>query len=263
MQRPARISVLSPQAMPKAGNALQLQQFLHQNRLASRDVDAVEEMDKPDCDPDRLTRTYAQFPLINYFVSRWRGVYRQRIKPRLSATSDTTLLDIGCGGGDIAAALARWAARDGLRLSITAIDPDERAIGYARVNNTLPSLTFRSVHSSDLVAEGASFDVVISNHLLHHLNPDELQALLHDSQILTQRLAIHSDIARSPLAHALFSVGTLPFFPGSFIRRDGMTSIKRSYTAAELRAVLPPHWSVESAVPWRNLVLWSPGAPHA
>lgn len=248
--------------MPRTGNILQLQRVLHQRRLTGRDVHAVEEMDRADCDPDRLARTYAQFPLINYFVSRWRGVYCQRIRPLLSATSDTTLLDIGCGGGDIAAALARWAVRDGLRLSITAIDPDERAIGYARANNTLPSLTFRSVHSSALVAEGASFDVVISNHLLHHLDQEQLQGLLNDSQILTQRLAIHSDIARSPLAHALFSVGTLPFFPGSFIRKDGMTSIKRSYTAAELRAILPPHWLVESAAPWRNLVLWSPEEHH-
>ena len=231
--------------------------------LAVRDVQAREEMDSPDCDPAQLERTYAQFPLINKVVARWRAVYRKSIRPLLSATRETTLLDIGCGGGDIAAGLARWAARDGLRLSITAIDPDVRAIAYARTHNVLPRLEFRSVHSSALIEEGAAFDIVISNHLLHHLGQEELALLLQDSQKLARRAVIHGDIARSPVAYALFSAGTLPFFPGSFIRRDGLTSIRRSYRAAELQAAVPRGWRVESAAPWRNLLLWSPADAHA
>ncbi|WP_074713217.1 class I SAM-dependent methyltransferase [Arthrobacter alpinus] len=230
--------------------------------LTTRDVDAVEEMDKPGCDRAKLARTYAQFPLINSVVSRWHGVYQHRIKPLLSSTTETTLLDVGCGGGDIAAALARWAARDHLRLSITAIDPDTRAIDFARASASPPSVIFRRTHSKSLVADGAVFDVVISNHVLHHLTPEEFQGLLTDSELLARQLVIHSDIARSPVAYGLFSVATLPFFPGSFIRRDGLTSIRRSYTAAELRAVLPAGWRVESAIPYRNLVLFTPANLH-
>ena len=62
------------------------------------------------------------------------------------------------------------------------------------------------------------FDVVISNHLLHHLTPAQFQGLLADSGALAMAAVIHSDIARSPVAYALFAAGTLPFFPGSFIR---------------------------------------------
>ncbi|PYI38265.1 methyltransferase [Arthrobacter psychrolactophilus] len=234
--------------------------------LSTRDAGAVEEMDKPGCDPVRLARTYAQFPLINRVVSRWHGVYTRHIKPLLSPMRETTLLDVGCGGGDIAISLARWAARDGLSLAITAIDPDARAIHFAQASalthTNVPAVTFRRTHSTTLVAEGAVFDVVISNHLLHHLTPREFQGLLNDSAVLARRSVIHSDIARSPLAYALFSVGTLPFFPGSFIRTDGLTSIRRSYTAPELRAVLPPQWRVASAPPYRNLVLLTAPKHH-
>ena len=225
--------------------------------MAARDEHAVEEMDKADCNPAALARTYAQFPLVNRVVSRWHGVYQQLIKPLLSPTRSTTLLDIGCGGGDIAASLATWAARDGLALSITAIDPDPRAIDFAQAHAASGSVAFRDVHSGVLVGEGAAFDVVISNHMLHHLSAEELQGLLADSEQLARQAVIHSDIARSRLAYGLFSVGTLPFFPGSFIRRDGLTSIRRSYTAPELRAVVPPGWRVESAAPWRNLLLFN------
>lgn len=245
--------------------------------LGVRDEQAVEEMDRADCDPAVLARTYAQFPLVNRVVSRWHSVYKQLIKPLLSPTRNTTLLDIGCGGGDIASGLARWAARDGLRLAITAIDPDARAIGFAQATvhpatvaqanagQSGPAshmVDFRRAHSSELLAEGASFDVVISNHMLHHLSPEDLQGLLADSAALASSTVIHSDIARSRVGYALFSAGTLPFFPGSFIRRDGLTSIRRSYTATEMRAVLPPGWHVRTARPYRNLVMFAPEARH-
>ncbi|MGZ4661553.1 MAG: methyltransferase domain-containing protein, partial [Arthrobacter sp.] len=103
---------------------------------------------------------------------------------------------------------------------------------------------FRQAHSTDLVQEGATFDVVISNHVLHHLAPDELRQLLADSEVLAVRKALHNDLIRSPAAFALFSVAALPFRK-SYIRGDGLTSIRRSYTPAELAASAPPGWSVE------------------
>ncbi|MDJ0355413.1 class I SAM-dependent methyltransferase [Paenarthrobacter sp. PH39-S1] len=225
--------------------------------LRHRATGAVEEMDKPDCDPQLLERTYAQFPLINAAVAGWRGTYIQQLRPLLSADRTTTLLDIGCGGGDVPRRLAAWAARDGLPLRITAIDPDERAHAFAAARPAVPRLTFRRAFSSELVAEGATFDLVISNHVLHHLSALQLHGLLADSQLLATQASVHSDIARSPLAYALFSAGTLPVFHRSFIRRDGLTSIRRSYTASELRSAVPPTWRVQPQGPFRNLLTYT------
>ncbi len=229
--------------------------------LRFRATGAVEEMDRPDADLAMLTRTYDQFPLINAVVSGWRAVYREKIRPHLSPTSASTLLDVGSGGGDLARALAQWAKRDALSLTITGIDPDERAHQYSVSRPAPPGVTFRAAYSSEIVAEGQRYDFVISNHVLHHLSAVELQGLLADSTELATRAAIHSDIARSPVAYALFSVGTLPFFPGSFIRRDGLTSIRRSYTPAELAAVVPPPWTVERRIPWVNLLRLDSSGP--
>ncbi len=224
--------------------------------LSQRDTAAVEQMDLPDCDPQRLERTYAQFGLINAAVAGWRQVYLRQLRPRFSATGTTTLLDIGCGGGDIARGLAQWAADDGLDLRITAVDPDARAHNYALRQPPVPGLEYRRVFSADLVAEGLTFDLVISNHVLHHLTGSQLQELMKDSEVLARRLAVHSDLERNTLSYALFSAGTLPFFHGSFIRGDGLTSIRRSYTAAELRAAVRPGWSVEWRRPFRNLLVY-------
>jgi 2-polyprenyl-3-methyl-5-hydroxy-6-metoxy-1,4-benzoquinol methylase len=223
--------------------------------LSSRATDARELMDDPDCDLRALERTYHHFRIVNRVVAGWRSVYRDLLRPALSAGRENSLLDIGSGGGDVPRLLADWAARDGFRLAITAIDPDPRAQAFAAVQPPVPGLSFRAAFSGELVAEGRRFDIVTSNHVLHHLTPPELSALLADSQRLARRLAVHSDIERSPLAYAAFSVGTWPFFRDSFIRADGLTSIRRSFTRAELRAVAPAGWTVENRFPFRNLLL--------
>ncbi|WP_081709976.1 class I SAM-dependent methyltransferase [Arthrobacter sp. 35W] len=223
--------------------------------LRQRDAELREEMDSPDADPEALEATYGHFARVNTAVAGWRGVYEDHIRPLLSATKRTHALDIGSGAGDIAAALARWARADSLRLHITALDPDPRAHNYATRHPSALGVDYLQGHSAELVARGAHFDIVISNHLLHHLSAAELQNLLSDSVALSRRLAIHSDIRRHPMAYALFSAGTLPWFRGSFIRHDGLASIRRSYTAQELAQVAPPGWTVETRPPFRNLLI--------
>ncbi|WP_308287688.1 class I SAM-dependent methyltransferase [Cryobacterium inferilacus] len=229
--------------------------------LRARAVDAVEIMDDPHCDPDALARTYADFRLVNAVVSGLRHSYRHDIRPRLSATRPHRLLDIGSGGGDVARSLARWAARDGLRLSVTAIDPDARAHDFAVAQPPLPGLEFRRAHSGDLVTAGERFDTVLSNHVLHHLGAADLGALLADSERLSRGLVLHGDIERAPLAYAGFGLGTWPFFRRSYIRADGLTSIRRSFTFAELSAVAPPGWTVSRERPYRLVLRWT--APAA
>jgi 2-polyprenyl-3-methyl-5-hydroxy-6-metoxy-1,4-benzoquinol methylase len=215
-------------------------------------------MDRPDCDPRKLERTYRQFGLVNRLFSGWRLLYAREIRPLLSAEAITTVLDIGSGGGDLARLLAAWSARDGLRLEVTGIDPDARAHAFASRRPPDPAVTFRQAVSADLVRERRRFDVVISNHVLHHLQPADLANLLADSRELATRLCLHNDLRRSPVAYALFSLAALPF-PGSFIRADGLVSIRRSYTLDELAATAPPGWVVQPHSPFHQVLVHRPG----
>ncbi|MFB2598586.1 class I SAM-dependent methyltransferase [Herbiconiux sp. P17] len=225
--------------------------------LRRRAIDAHELMDDPNCDPVLLARTYEQFRVVNSIVSGWHGTYRDRIRPLLSPILPSTLLDIGCGGGDIARALAHWAATDGLQLQVTGIDPDARALDFAQRTPNPDGVRFLLAESSELVDAAQRFDFVISNHVLHHLTSEQFTDLLIDSELLCRGLALHSDIRRSAVAYGVFSAGTLPFFRRSYIREDGLTSIRRSYTTAELRIAARRGWTVEAQSPFRNLLSYA------
>jgi 2-polyprenyl-3-methyl-5-hydroxy-6-metoxy-1,4-benzoquinol methylase len=223
--------------------------------LRRRELELTELMDDPGCDHEALRRTYAQFRYLNAAVSGWRRVYRRRIRPLLSADDETTLLDVGSGGGDVARTLARWAARDGVRLSITGIDPDERAHAYASGLPAESGVVFRRASTADLVETGEQFDVVVSNHLLHHLSGPDLRRLVSDSERLTRRLVVHNDLARSRLAYAAWAVVSWPLRRSSFVHVDGLRSIRRSYRVPELAGTIGQPWTVVSHVPAHLLLV--------
>lgn len=225
--------------------------------LAERDATAREFMDDPACDHEALRRTYERFALVNAAVSGQRAVYRRWIRPRLEPGRVLRLLDVGTGGGDLLRRVVRWATRDGMRIEAVGIDPDPRAIGFAREKGEMPGLRYLQADSRAVRDDGALFDVVVSNHVLHHLDDAARDELLADSERLLAPggVAVHGDIERSRLAYAAFAAATWPLngtlLRGTFIRPDGLTSIRRCATATEMAASLPRGWHVRRAFPSR------------
>ncbi|WP_197429687.1 class I SAM-dependent methyltransferase [Auraticoccus cholistanensis] len=219
-----------------------------------------EVMDDPGADLVLLERTYGHFRVVNALLAGWRRVYRREIRPRLSPGRTSTLLDVGCGGGDLARRLAGWARADGLLLEVTGVDPDPRAHAWATRLPPVPGVRFERADSASLVRQGRRFDLVMSNHLLHHLDDEQVRDLLADSERLARRAVLHGDLERSRLAWLVWTVLALPFARRSLVHHDGRISIRRSFRAAELARLAPAGWSVRRGVPFRLLLVRDLGA---
>lgn len=221
--------------------------------LSVRDENLRELMDDPDCDPQRLQATLRRFGIINRMISGWDTVYRSRLRQILrSLPQPARVLDLGSGGGDVIDRLARLSARDKLHVEWTGADPDPRAY-EAAVARHIPGATFHCADADALLSRGEVFDVVISNHVLHHLSSSELMHFTAASRHLASTAVLHSDIARGRMAYGLFAIGITPLAPGTFLRTDGLRSIRRSYRPQELTHALGAPWSVSSPVPFRLL----------
>lgn len=222
--------------------------------LPNRDTLSQEYMDDPDCDLDELRNTYRQFSTINSLISQWRKIYKREICPLFNPDGQNSLLDIGFGGGDIPLKIARWASEDGFKLQITAIDPDPRAFNFVQKVECPPNVEFLQCKVSELNPKKKQYDFVISNHLLHHLNQQQLSRMLNLSKKFSKRLVLFNDIHRSDWAYLLFNILSRPVFRSSFITEDGLTSIRRSYTKTELIKAVPGDWQVQSLFPFRLLL---------
>lgn len=225
--------------------------------LQKRQKHLSELMDDPDCDRRLLFNTYDQFQSINKLLGNWRGIYKKWFLPVLAAgNGNTSILDIGSGGGDIIRYLASLSDNDGYIVNYTGIDPDPRAFDYVQNKSFNKNFRFHKMTSSELVESGQKFDIVLSNHLLHHLGPQELTSVCKDARTLSNKLVLFNDIERSMAGYTLFRLIAPLFFRNSFIVPDGLTSIKRSYTLSELQQVLPGGWTVSRSFPFRLLTIF-------
>lgn len=223
--------------------------------LRVRDAALTELMDDPACDPVRLAATYRRFGAVNRAVSGWGAVWRRTLGPRLRALGrPARVLDLGSGGGDVVRRLAVLARRDGLEVTWTGADPDPRAHAVAAASAS-DGVGFVCAGSAELRAAGDTFDAVISNHVVHHLDAASLARFADDSLALSRGAVLHADIARGRWAYALYAVGVTPLAPGTFLRTDGLRSIRRSYRPGELAAVLGAGWRVQRPAAFRLLAV--------
>jgi SAM-dependent methyltransferase len=145
-----------------------------------------------------------------------------------------TLLDLGTGAGDLPRLAARWARRRGHTLRPVGLELSRTAAGMAR----------RSGVPCAVACAGAppirekSVDLVLVSQLAHHFTDDSTVCLLRTCDALARVGVVVADLRRAPLAPIAFWVGAraLRFDPTTVA--DGITSIRRGYTAAELRALL-------------------------
>lgn len=224
--------------------------------LRERDRELTELMDDPDCDPVRLSRTLRRFGVVNRLVSGWGTVYRREVRPALRALGGRgRVLDLGCGGGDVVVRLAALARADGFEVEWVGADPDPRALPVARRHGG--GVRFVAADSAALLGAGERFDLVLSNHVLHHLDDGALASFAADSLALSRGPVLHADIERGRRAYGLYALGITPLAPGTFLRTDGLRSIRRSYRAHELHAALAPtgDWRVAAPVPFRLLAI--------
>lgn len=231
--------------------------------LKKRNEQLTEKMDQPDCDEELLFNTYRQFTTINRLISGWQLIYKKFIAPVFSEKPDRTfsILDIGCGGGDILKLLHRLTRKDGFDVTFTGIDPETRAIEYLANQKWPENITFLQATSDQLAEKKSSFDVVISNHLIHHLTETHLADVCGDAEQLASGMVIFNDIERSDIGYASFLCSASLIFHNSFIVPDGLTSIKRSYRKDELQDALPDGWNVHRQFPFRLLATFDKTEP--
>jgi 2-polyprenyl-3-methyl-5-hydroxy-6-metoxy-1,4-benzoquinol methylase len=209
--------------------------FLPDMRL--RNTTDKEKMERVDADPNRLLRSIRQFQWINFLFSASRGLLRQHFFPMMDQDPKRvyTLLDAGAGGCDIAIWAAREARSRGLKLNITALDNDPRILPIAsRAVRDCPGIRIVEGNALDF-SELGSFDFIFSNHLLHHLDWDEIRSFLQQVLARTRLGFMMNDLKRSRWAYLGCTVFLGLCARRSFAFHDGRLSIRRGFLSGELR----------------------------
>lgn len=147
-----------------------------------------------------------------------------------------SILDVGCGGGQMALKLAQ----NYPKAKVRGIDLSEEAIAFAQAQG-MPhprNLKFSICKTPELRESPKSVDVVTSTLVCHHLSDDEIIDFLKRSLSTAKEAVIFNDLHRHPLAATVFSKIAPVCFRNRLIIHDGLLSIKRAFTRNDLLAYL-------------------------
>ncbi len=221
----------------------------------------IELLDDPAADPAMVAESLRNIARSN----RWFGgaaAVRHGLARALAGVdrgATLTLADLGTGLGDLPQAAARWAARRGVRLVTVGL---ERSPVAARLTHDGGVPCVVGCAGSPPFRE-KSVDVVLVSQVAHHLADESAVRLFRACDRLARRAVIVADLRRGSLGPLVFWVGAraLRFDPVTVA--DGITSLRRGYTPARLRALLAAagvRGLVERRPGYRLVATWRPAA---
>lgn len=147
-----------------------------------------------------------------------------------------TIIDFGCGGGDMLRMLADYAKKHQLKFNLIGVDANEATIRHAeKCSAGYHNISYLA---QDIFAYDFSeyeIDIALITLTLHHFKDDEIVRLLDVIYKLVGIGIVVNDLQRSKLAYRLFQLIIFVFRLEKMTAEDGLISILRGFKKSDLR----------------------------
>lgn len=229
-------------------------------------------MDQPGLDPELHAQALVGLRRINA-VSRSAACLFEPIRALAGAlppeAAPLRLLDVACGGGDVALDLAALAQRHGLALAVEGCDISPQAVALAEARARERGLE-ASFFVADVLADRLpnrfeiGFDVIVSSLFLHHLDTADAETLLARLAGSSRQLLLISDLLRTPLGYGLAWAGTQLLSRSHIVHIDGLLSVRGAFQLAEVATMAERAGldgvDLRRCWPERYLLSWAPAS---
>lgn len=148
-----------------------------------------------------------------------------------------TIVDVGCGNGDMLRKLADFGIQNNLNLKLIGIDANEFTVNYAiDLSKNYSNISYKCENIFDKYFSEFKYDIVLCTLTLHHFNTIEIKKILSLFELNSKLGFVVNDLHRSAIAYRLFQIICLVFRMNEMTRKDGLTSILRGFKKKELIA---------------------------
>lgn len=221
-------------------------------------------LDDPGADPAIVRASLGNIARANRWFGGWWAVRRglERLLGDGAIGRPLTLLDVGCGAGDLTRRAMQWARRRGIPLVAIGIERHPTAAALA-LGNRVPTVL---ACAGSLPLRDKGVDIVVASQLMHHLASEDIVTFCQAADRVARLGVIIADLRRSRMAEAGFWAGArlLGFDPATCA--DGITSVRRGFSAPELSRLLARAGlaaRVERTAGFRLVATWTAGAARA
>ncbi|MNJ98881.1 hypothetical protein D3C87_166500 [compost metagenome] len=204
----------------------------------SRRSDAPELMDDFLMEGDILTDALDKIASINRLLGgnkvTLQGV-KWLLKSKPVYRSEISILDVGCGNGDMLRTVAKYAKRKRLKIKLVGIDANYFSIKHAeQLSTKYPNISYVCADIFEEIKQERLYDVILCTLTLHHFKDDEIITLMNGLEEQSALGIVVNDLHRNSLAYYLFVCICFIFRLNHMSRNDGLVSILRGFKKQEL-----------------------------
>ncbi len=147
-----------------------------------------------------------------------------------------SIMDIGCGDGQMLREVARFYKDTGIGLVLIGVDLNEKSLEIAKRNSLdYPNISYINQDVLLMKEEEMQADIVLCTLTMHHFNNQEIPIFLKKTLGLARVGVVINDLQRSRIAYQLFRLYSVIFMTTEIAKHDGLVSIKSAFTRSELR----------------------------
>lgn len=187
------------------------------------------------------------------------------LEPLLQRRQPLRIVDLGTGAADVPRTVVSRAREIGCPVLITAVDRQQATLDLAeKMSAGFPEIRFVCADALTF-SEGALYNVVLCNLVLHHLDETDAIRLLRRCRELAKGAVLVTDLRRSRMAQIGILAVTGLFYREIMTRHDARLSAERAFSFPELRklAVAAGWWGFRHRrAPYFRQVLWMDKDAH-
>ncbi|MFZ4105821.1 methyltransferase domain-containing protein [Flavobacterium sp.] len=148
---------------------------------------------------------------------------------------EITIVDVGCGNGDMLRVLAKYAKNNNLNFQLIGIDANQFTINHAReLSISYSNITYLCEDVFGIKFNDFKYDIILCTLTLHHFKEDEILKLISVFYKNATIGIVINDLQRSKIAYRLFQLLCFVFNLNKMSKQDGLISILRGFKKEEL-----------------------------
>ena len=178
-----------------------------------------------------------------YFLNKYLGGHSASIKGIKRVIIDRKkiwhIADLGCGGGDTARHIGRWARSHNVSVKITGVDMNAKTISFFNdFCKEYPEIKGVEADYCDYLSKSPNADIIHCALFCHHLNDNELAELFNYINRNPGTVFIINDLQRNRLSYYLVWILTRVLNASRLAKHDGPLSVLRGFRRKELENFL-------------------------
>ena len=227
------------------------------SRFAQRSREK-EIMDDLDCSGPVLEQTLRELKTINRLLGG-NGVTNRGLSQVVQRFPQDhySLVDLGCGGGDMIAVMQAWASKKHIPIQFIGADANANTIDLAKERQaSLKGIHWQVANVFDPGFLDEQVDIATCTLFTHHFTDEELVQLFQGLKRKVRLAIVINDLHRHPLAYYSIKWLTRWFSKSPMVQNDAALSVLRSFKRRDWNSIFEEAGLGKVEIHWRWAFRW-------